>query len=227
MSSRAASRPVRRIELADIVDLSHDGRGVARIDGKTVFIDDALPGERVEWVRLKRGGNFDEGRLERVLEASSERVQPQCAHYGVCGGCALQHLSSAGQIEFKQRQLLEALSRIGRVAPREVLPPLQAEVWKVRRRARLAARWVPKKHRTVVGFRERSTPYIADLRTCEVLAAPVDRLIESALAAGDRPELRIVCRRSRSPSPTTRQRSVVRRAIGRLTAKDRALLEQV
>ena len=225
MSSRAASRPVRRIELADIVDLSHDGRGVARIDGKTVFIDDALPGERVEWVRLKRGGNFDEGRLERVLEASSERVQPQCAHYGVCGGCALQHLSSAGQIEFKQRQLLEALSRIGRVAPREVLPPLQAEVWKYRRRARLAARWVPKKHRTVVGFRERSTPYIADLRTCEVLAAPVDGLIEAlsqlatALSIRNRlPQIEVAVADNAT--------ALVVRALSELTVEDRALLEQ-
>jgi 23S rRNA (uracil1939-C5)-methyltransferase len=179
LSARVSSRPGRQIEIADVVDLSHEGRGVARVEGKTVFIDDALPGERVEWVRTKRGRNFDEGRLERVLEPSPDRVAPRCPHFGVCGGCALQHMASPKQLEFKQQQLLEALSRIGRVTPAQVLPPLQADVWSYRRRARLAARWVPKKQRTVVGFRERSTPYIADLKTCAVLLPPVEKLIEA------------------------------------------------
>lgn len=171
-------RPPRALETALIADLSHDGRGVAHVDGKAVFIDEALPGERVEWVRVKRGRSFDEGRLVRVLEPSTERVTPQCAHFGVCGGCVLQHLSPAGQIEFKQRQLNEALARIGRVAAAQTLAPLQAGAWHYRRRARLGARWVPKKHRTVVGFRERNTSYIADLVRCEVLQPPVDALIE-------------------------------------------------
>lgn len=175
---QARERPARAAESADIVDLAHDGRGVAQCGGKTVFIDDALPGERVEWTRIKRGRNFDEGRLERVIQPSADRVVPRCAHYGVCGGCALQHLASEKQIEFKQRQLVEALSRIGQVAPAALLPPLQAEVWGYRRRARLAARWVPKKGRVVVGFRERNTPYVADLRGCEVVQPQVSRLIE-------------------------------------------------
>lgn len=179
MNARARRvNPARQVETADIVDLSHDGRGIARVDGKTVFIGDALPGERVEWVRLKRGSNFDEGRLERVLEASADRVEPRCAHFGVCGGCALQHLAANRQLEFKQAQLNEALTRIGRVTPERVLEPLQAGVWSYRRRARLAARWVPKKNRTVVGFRERSTPYVADLKRCEVLQSPADILVE-------------------------------------------------
>jgi len=167
-----------QVETALISDLAHDGRGVAHVDGKTVFIDDALPGERVEWIRLKRGRSFDEGRLVQVLERSADRVTPRCGHFGVCGGCALQHLSPVRQIEFKQRQLNEALSRIGKVTPLEMLAPLQTDVWNYRRRARLAARWVPKKNRTVVGFRERSTPYVADLQRCEVLQAPMDALIE-------------------------------------------------
>jgi 23S rRNA (uracil1939-C5)-methyltransferase len=89
----------------------------------------------------------------------------------------LQHLSGEKQLQFKQQQLTEALARIGKVTPQEILPPLQADVWNYRRRARLAARWVPKKNRTVVGFRERSTPYITDLKRCEVLQAPMDGLI--------------------------------------------------
>lgn len=178
MSAARRSLPVRQVETAQIIDLAQDGRGIARIDGKTVFIDDALPGERVEWTRSKRGRNFDEGRLRSVLDASADRVEPRCPHFGVCGGCVLQHLDPARQLEFKQRQLNDALTRIGRVKPARILPPLRAGVWGYRRRARLAARWVPKKNRTVVGFRERNTPYVADLKQCDVLQAPVGGLLE-------------------------------------------------
>jgi 23S rRNA (uracil1939-C5)-methyltransferase len=178
MNAQPRGRASRQPETATITDISHEGKGVAHVDGKTVFIDDALPGEVVEWQRLKRSRNFDEGRLLRVIEPSPDRVEPRCAHFSVCGGCVLQHLSSERQLEFKQRQLTEALTRIGKVTPEEILPPLQAGVWNYRRRARLAARWVPKKNRTVVGFRERSTPYITDLRRCEVLQAPIDQLIQ-------------------------------------------------
>jgi 23S rRNA (uracil1939-C5)-methyltransferase len=167
----------RQPETARITDLSHEGRGVAHVDGKTVFIDDALPGELVEWQRLKRGRNFDEGRLLKVIEPSPDRVEPRCAHFGICGGCVLQHLSGEQQLQFKQKQLLDSLTRIGKVTPQEILPPLQADGWNYRRRARLAARWVPKKGRTIVGFRERSTPYITNIERCEVLQAPLDRLI--------------------------------------------------
>ncbi len=164
-------------EVSTIEDLSHEGRGVTHSSGKVVFVEDVLPGERVEWRRTRRGPNFDEARPVQVLEASPDRVQPHCVHFGVCGGCALQHLSPERQIEFKQRQLLDGLTRIGRVTPQKILPPLQADSWHYRRRARLAARWVPKKERVVVGFKERATSYIADLQRCEILRAPVDQLI--------------------------------------------------
>lgn len=197
MSTRAAGRPARRAEAAapppaQVTDLAHDGRGIAHVQGKTVFIEDALPGEEVEWRRVKRGRNFDEGRLVRILSASDDRVEPRCAHFGTCGGCALQHLAVSRQLEFKQDQLLQALARIGQVSPAQLLPALQEEVWGYRRRARLAARWVAKKGRTVLGFRERHAPYVADLRGCEVLPAPVAALIEplsevlSALSIRDR-----------------------------------------
>jgi 23S rRNA (uracil1939-C5)-methyltransferase len=192
LNARARTHSDRRTETAEIIDLAHDGRGVARVEGKTVFIDDALPGERVEWSRVKRGRNFDEGRLQRVVEPAADRVEPRCAHFGVCGGCVLQHLAPPRQLEFKQRQLFEALTRIGKVTPAEMLAPLQGGVWNYRRRARLAARWVPKKGRTVLGFRERSTSFIADVKRCEVLLQPVDALVEplslllTALSVRDR-----------------------------------------
>jgi 23S rRNA (uracil1939-C5)-methyltransferase len=178
LSARARFRPSPTTEIADVEDLSHEGRGIAHVDGKAVFIDDALPGERVEWRRLKRSRNFDEGKLERVLTASPDRVQPQCVHFGVCGGCVLQHLAPDRQLTFKEQQLFDSLSRIGRVSPLERLAPLKADVWHYRRRARLAARWVPKKGKTVVGFRERSTTYITDVKTCEVLTTDVAKLVE-------------------------------------------------
>jgi len=177
LNPKARKRASAPPETAKITDLSHEGRGVAHVEGKIVFIDDALPGELVEWQRIKRGRNFDEGRLLKVIEPSPDRVEPRCIHFGMCGGCVLQHLSGEQQLQFKQKQLMDSLSRIGKVTPQEVLPALRAESWNYRRRARLAARWVSKKSRTVVGFRERSTPYIADLQRCEVLQAPLDRLI--------------------------------------------------
>lgn len=177
MNARARDRASRQPESAKITDLSYEGRGVAHVDGKTVFIDDALPGELVEWQRLKRGSNFDEGKLLRVIEPSPDRVEPRCAHFGMCGGCVLQHLSSEQQLQFKQKQLMDSLTRIGKVTPREILPPLQAGTWNYRRRARLAARWVPKRNLTMVGFRERSTAFITDIRRCEVLQPPLDQLI--------------------------------------------------
>ena len=165
-------------EEADIVDLSHEGHGVARLDGKAVFVTDALPGERVVLRRVRRHRNFDEAVLESVLEASPDRVVPPCPHYGTCGGCALQHLSPEAQLTFKQGQLLENLARLGSVAPERTLEPLPGPVWGYRRRARLGIKHVPRKGRVVVGFRERAAPYVADLHGCSVLAPPLGTLID-------------------------------------------------
>jgi 23S rRNA (uracil1939-C5)-methyltransferase len=165
-------------ETATIADLSHDGRGVTRIDGKTVFVADALPGERVVLRRRFRHRKHDEAELEAIETASRDRVAAGCPHFGVCGGCALQHLAPAAQLAFKQKQLLENLARLGGVVPETVLDPLVGPVWGYRRRARLGVKLVVKKGRVLVGFRERSAPYVADLRECRVLAPPADRLIE-------------------------------------------------
>jgi 23S rRNA (uracil1939-C5)-methyltransferase len=142
---------------------------VARVDGKALFIDGALPGERVRYRLLKRRRQLDEGLLIEIMVRSADRVEPQCAHFGVCGGCSLQHLAAPAQLAAKQAQLLETLQRIGRVAPVRILPPLAGPVWGYRRRARLGVKYVRKKSRVLAGFREREKPYIADLRCCEVL----------------------------------------------------------
>jgi 23S rRNA (uracil1939-C5)-methyltransferase len=165
-------------EEADIVDLSHEGHGVARLDGKAIFVADALPGERVVLRRVRRQRNFDEAVLEKVLRASADRVLAECPHFGVCGGCALQHLAPAAQLAFKQTQLLENLSRLGGVEPARVLEPLTGPVWRYRRRARLGIKLVPRKGRVLVGFRERSAPFVADLHECRVLAHPAGTLLD-------------------------------------------------
>jgi len=185
-----------------IADLAQDGRGIARMAGKALFIEGALPGERVRFRVRRARRQLDEADLIEVLEPSAARVSPRCAHFGICGGCTLQHLAPAAQLEAKQHQLLEALERIGRVKPRRVLPPLAGPPYAYRRRARLAVKFVHKKGRVLAGFREQDKPYVADIRRCEVLIErfatlpeALARLVESLslrehlpqveLAAGD------------------------------------------
>lgn len=154
-------------------DLSHDGRGVGRVDGKVVFVEGALAGERVRARWRRCGRDFDEATTEQVLDASPDRVTPRCQHFGTCGGCVLQHLSGAGQLAAKQRQLLENLRRIGALEPDRVLPPLADALWHYRRKARLSVKRVAAKGRVLVGFRERQPRYVADIQRCEVLDARV------------------------------------------------------
>lgn len=161
----------------DILDLSHDGRGVARVDGKVVFVAGALAGERVRLGRIRRHRHYDEGELLEVLRHSPDRVQPRCPHFGGCAGCVLQHLQPASQLAAKQRVLAENFERIGKVAPSRWLEPLADTPWAYRRKGRLSVRWVEKKGRVVVGFREDNPRYVADLSGCDVLAPPFGSLI--------------------------------------------------
>ena len=154
---------------ASVASLSHEGRGVARISGKTVFIDGALPGEQVRFQYTRKRGQFDEGRMVEVVEPSESRVEPRCRHYGVCGGCSLMHLDSGEQILHKQSVLLEQLRHIGGLEPEQVLPPLSASRWGYRRKARLGVKYVAGKEKVLVGFREKHSSFIADIDSCEVL----------------------------------------------------------
>ena len=166
----------------DITDLSHDGRGVAHVAGKAVFVTGALAGERVHLRFTGKRRHYDEAVVEEVLRASPDRVVPRCAHFGVCGGCALQHLDATAQIAAKQRVLLENLERIGKVRPQSVLAPLTDTPWGYRRKARLSVKFVEKKGRVLVGFRESNGRYIADIVRCEVLHPAVGERI-AAIAA--------------------------------------------
>ncbi len=170
---------MRAAEEAEVVDLDHDGRGVARLGGKAVFVPGALPGERVLVRRTRQRARHDEALLVEVLTASAERADPACRHYGRCGGCALQHLAPAAQLRAKARELASQLTRIGKVVAERELEPVAGPLQGYRRRARLGVRRLPNTGRVIVGFRERTSPRLADVRDCTVLAAPVGTLCES------------------------------------------------
>lgn len=176
-SKRRRPLPEQSREVS-IESLSPEGRGVAHLDGRAVFVDGALPGERVSfrYTRLKR--DFAEGCVAQVLEPSPERVEPFCVHFGVCGGCALQHLAPEAQIRFKQAQLVEQFRRIGKVEPAVLWAPLLGPVQGYRHKARLGVTFVAKKDRVLVGFREKSSALLAALHRCPVLHPAVGERLE-------------------------------------------------
>ena len=161
---------------ASIEGFTHDGRGVTRVDGKVWFIEGALPGEKVVVRPIRGKRTYSLGVAESILESSACRVTPRCAAFGVCGGCALQHLDYPEQLSFKKANVLENLEGAGVSVPEQILE-LQAQPWSYRRRARLGARLVPKKGGVLVGFRERNKSYITPLSSCPVIHPSVDRVL--------------------------------------------------
>ncbi|MBL8518829.1 MAG: 23S rRNA (uracil(1939)-C(5))-methyltransferase RlmD [Betaproteobacteria bacterium] len=176
MRSRS-NKPRGEPREARIESLDHEGRGIARLDGKAVFIEGALPGERVVWQATRIKPSFEEGEARRVLKESPDRVAPGCDFFGLCGGCAMQHASPALQLAAKQRVLEDNLARIGKVEPEQILPPISGSPWGYRHRARLSVHHVPKKGGVLVGFRERKSSYVADMASCEVLPRHIGHLI--------------------------------------------------
>ncbi len=169
MSRRRRKKLPTELVRATIESLSHDGRGIAHIDGKVTFIARALPGEEVMFRYTSKRGKFDEGDAIEVLQASPQRIEPRCPHFGVCGGCSLQHLSPADQIAAKQERLLENLQHLGKVTPGEVLPPLTATPWGYRRKARLGVKYMRREQVVRVGFREKHSAFLTDAKQCDVL----------------------------------------------------------
>ena len=167
---------------ADITNLTHDGRGVTHVNGKAVFVAGALSGERVRLKFTGKHRHYDEAVAEEILIASPDRVQPKCMHFGVCGGCALQHLSAEAQIAAKQHVLMENFERIGKVEPQTILPPLTDQPWAYRRKGRLSVKFVEKKGRVLVGFRETNGRFVADVKRCEVLHPAVGERVEAIAA---------------------------------------------
>lgn len=177
--------------IAKVESLDHDGRGVAHVDGKAIFIEGALPGEVVEYESYRRKPKYENAGVVAILRASSQRVVPQCRYFGRCGGCSMQHLDPAGQTAAKQRVLEDALWHIARIRPDQVLPPISGQPWNYRLRARLSARMVPRKGGSLVGFRERHSSFVAEMDSCETLPKSVSALIpelKSLIGSMSRPD---------------------------------------
>ncbi len=167
---------------AKIESFAHDLRGVTHVNNKAVFVDGALPGEEVEFVYTDIRRDFAEARIERVITASQIRIEPRCPHFGVCGGCSLQHLDESEQINIKQNLLMEQFRRIGKVEPAEIWPPLTGPHWGYRHKARLGVKWVAKKGKVLVGFREKASSFLAELETCLVLHPKVGERLQDLSA---------------------------------------------
>ena len=164
----------------DALDL--DAQGVARnSEGKVVFIEGALPGEEVQVATGRRKNNWEQASITALRRESSQRVRPGCEHFGLhagaCGGCKMQHLDAAAQVAVKQRTLEDNLWHLGKVRPERVLRPIQGPTWGYRYRARLSVRWVAKKDTVLVGFHERKSRYVADMRSCAVLPPHVSAML--------------------------------------------------
>jgi 23S rRNA (uracil1939-C5)-methyltransferase len=162
---------------ATIESLDQEGRGVAHVEGKTIFIDGALPNEKVKYQAQQIKPSYEVANTIEVLRQSNQRVTPKCPHFGLCGGCKLQHLDVNAQVAAKQRLLENDLWHIGKVKPNNMLPPLYGPTWGYRHKARLSVKYVEKKARVLVGFNEKATRYVADMNSCEVLVPAVSALI--------------------------------------------------
>lgn len=173
-----------------IESLDREGRGVAHVEGKTIFVDGAVTGEEVEYASYRKKPSFELAQVLRIGQESASRVVPRCAFFGTCGGCSMQHVDGATQVAAKQRVLEDALWHVGRVRPGTMLRPLHGLAWGYRHRARLSARWVEKKGGSLVGFRERKSTYVTDMTGCEVLPPAVSALIRPLRALLDALALR-------------------------------------
>ena len=166
------------IELT-ITNLSHDGRGVGHLNGKATFVDGALPGEIITAEITKKHSRYNNARLIEVIKSSPDRVPAKCSHFSICGGCQFQHISPDKQILLKQENLLNQLQHMGKVEPKEILPPLTGQLWGYRTKARLSVKFVEKKQKLMIGFHEKMGRYIADLDHCDVLDPRVGMQFEA------------------------------------------------
>jgi len=234
LSSKSDYKPTIRLRTglrfkgegeARIESLSHDLCGVTHVEGKAVFIEGALPGELVRYGITRRKPSFEKGVATEILEVSPERVRdPRCEHFGVCGGCSVQHINDEAQIKYKQTIVEENFNKIGNVSPQQWLPAIDGDSWAYRRKARLGVRLVPKKGGVLVGFREKNNSYMTNVKHCHVLderiatLLPALRNLINALSCPDRiPQVEVAAGDA--------EVAFVLRHLVALTAEDRAALE--
>jgi 23S rRNA (uracil1939-C5)-methyltransferase len=189
-----------RMNQVTVESLDHEGRGIAHCEGKVIFIEGALPGERVTYSSYRKKPGFEMAQVVDIIKPSFMRVTPRCPHFGVCGGCSMQHLEPRAQVAAKQRVLEDNLWHIGKVKPQSMLPPVYGMPWGYRQRARLSVRRVEKKGKTLVGFHEKRSSFVADMQRCEILPPniggmlPELALLMDSLTIRDRlPQIEVAC----------------------------------
>ena len=210
---------------AVIESLDHEGRGVAHVDEKVIFIEGALPGERVEFKSYHKKPRYEQATATAILRESSQRVTPRCPHFGVCGGCSMQHVAVSAQVAAKQRVLEDALWHLARLKPEVYYQPITGAQWGYRFRARLSVRLVQKKGGILVGFHEKRSSFVAQMDSCDVLPREI-----SALLGPLRTLIEAMSRPDRVPQIEVAvgdgQNVLVLRHLEALTPHDEALLRE-
>jgi len=197
----AADAPTLWVE-----SLDHEGRGIGHADGKVIFIDGALAGEHVSYASRRSKASYEVADVGRILRSSAARVVPRCPHFGNCGGCAMQHLDATAQVAVKQRILEDNLWHIGKVKAERMLPPIHGPAWGYRHRARFSVRLVEKKGGVLVGFHEKRSSFVADMRECHVvpprvsdLLVPLRELVASLSIARRLPQIELAIGEGETP----------------------------
>ncbi len=214
----------------DIKSLDMEARGVGHLEnedgtpGKVIFVEGALPGERVSFETQRKKKNWESGRMVTLARASSMRVEPRCPHFDHCGGCSMQHLEPSAQVAIKQRVLEDNLWHIGKVKAENIMRPLQGPTWEYRYRARLSVRYVAKKETVLVGFHEKHSSYVADMKECHILPrklsdmlVPLRVMVESLSIYTQMPQIEVAVGEG-----TT---ALVLRIMAPLTAADEAIVK--
>ncbi len=169
--------------ILDIESLDMEARGVGHLPnedgtpGKVIFVEGALPGERVRFKSYRRKAKWEAADMTELLTESTLRTKPKCEYFGLCGGCAMQHLNAPAQVAIKQRVLEDNLHHIGRVHPENVMRPIQGPDWNYRYRARMSVRFVEKKGGVLIGFHEKKSSFIADMKSCQILPQKVSAML--------------------------------------------------
>ena len=229
MRARYFNSVAMQQNIIDIESLDMEGRGVGHLTnedgtpGKVIFVEGALPGERVSFQSFRKKPKWEAATLTELHRESSLRVDPKCTYFGICGGCAMQHLEPSAQVAMKQRVLEDNLWHIGKVRAERMMRPIYGPTWGYRYRARLSVRNVQKKGGVLVGFHERKSSYIADMKTCEILPphvsamlVPLRRLVESLTIFDQMPQIELAVGESVT--------ALVLRIMAPLTTDDEAKL---
>ncbi|KAA0084041.1 23S rRNA (uracil(1939)-C(5))-methyltransferase RlmD [Paraburkholderia sp. T12-10] len=216
-----------RAPIIEIDSLDVEARGVGRLTtengepGKVIFVEGALPGERVTYSSYRKKASFEQAHVVDILRASPMRAAPQCRFFGVCGGCSMQHLDERAQVAIKQRVLEDNLWHLSKVKPETVFRPIHGPSWGYRYRARLTVRHVAKKGGVLVGFHEKRSSYVADMTSCEVLPphvsamlVPLRRLVEGLSIRDRLPQIELAV--------GTSVTALVLRVLEPMTADDEA-----